>query len=302
MIPALPDEFWSRAGRGASWGWWLEGLPRLMSDTLAEWQLTPDGEVWTGHNAAVLGVTTVTGERAVAKFGWPHPEAEHEHLVLRTWAGEAAVRLLRADPRRGVLLLERADPGSDLGTLPVIEACEVVADLYARLHRPPIPQLDRLSAHAARWAAELVTLRQTRQVPRRFVDQAIALAAGFAVDPGTDVALIHGDLHYDNVLAAEREPWLVIDPQPLAGDPAYEVDPLLWNRWPEAVAGGGVRHALLDRLFTVVDRAGLDEDRVRDWVVVREVVRVWWALQEGSLDRDPELLTRATTILKAVQR
>lgn len=302
VIPALPDEFWSRAERSASWARWLQGLPRLMSDVVAEWQLTPDGEVWTGHNAAVLGMTTATGERAALKLGWPHGEAEHEHLALRTWAGAGAVRLLRADPRRWLLLLERAEPGNDLNCLPVTEACEIIAELYARLHQPPIPQLDRLSVHAARWADRLPELRDGHQVPRRFVDQAIGLAADFATDPATDRALIHSDLHFGNVLAAEREPWLVIDPKPLAGDPAYEVAPLLWNRWAEAVAGGGVRHALLDRLFTVVDGAGLDEDRVRDWVVVREVVRVWWATRDGAPGPDPELVTRATTILKAVQR
>ncbi len=302
MIPALPAEFLARSGREESWDRWLRGLPRLMTDVLGEWDLVPDGAVWTGETAAVLGVTTPTGKRAALKLGWPHPEAEHEHLALRAWAGAGAVRLLRADPRRGVLLLERAEPGHDLGELPIVEACEVVANLYARLHLPPLPQLDRLSVHAARWAEVLTTLRDTRQVPRRFVDQAIGLAAEFARDPVTDSALIHGDLHFGNVLAAGRQPWLVIDPKPLAGDPAYEVAPLLANRWAEAVAGGAVRQALLERLFTVVDAAGLDEDRVRDWVVVREVVRVWWATQDGSPGPDADLLTRATTILKAVQR
>lgn len=302
MAVSLPEEFARRSAPSDAWGVWRLGLPRLIAEVLREWELRRDGPLRTGQNAVVVPVLTSSGERAAAKFGFPHREAEHEHLALRTWAGAGAVRLLRADPRRWVLLLERAEPGNDLSSLPVTEACEVIATCYARLHGPPIPQLDRLSANAARWAAELATLRGTGQVPRRFVDQAIGLAADFAVDPDTDVALIHGDLHFGNVLAAEREPWLVIDPKPLAGDPAYEVSPLLWNRWAEAVAGGRVRHALLDRLCTVVDGAGLDEDRVRDWVVVREVVRVWWATQDGALGPDPELVTRATTILKAVQR
>lgn len=302
MRPDLPQEFWARADRSEAWARWLRGLPGLLTDILGEWQLAVEGAVWTGEAAAVFGVTTATGDRAVLKLGFPHPEAEHEHLALRTWGGQGAVRLLRADPRRSVLLLERAEPGDDLASLPVIEACEVIAELYTRLHRPPIPQLDRPSGHAARWAEELTALRQTRQVPRRFVDQAIGLAADFAVDPATDVAMIHTDLHFANVLAAEREPWLVIDPKPLAGDPAYEVAPLLWNRWDEAVASGDLRAALLARMFTVVDRAELDEDRVRDWIVVREVVNVAWAMSDPSAGRDPGWVTAATTIIKAVQR
>ena len=123
-------------------------------------------------------------------------------------------------------------------------------------------------------------------------------------DPATDAALIHTDLHYANVLAADREPWLVIDPKPLAGDPAYEVAPLLWNRWDEAVATGQPSGgAVLDRMFTVVDVAALDEDRVRDWVVVRELVNVLVG-GRGPARRGPTRgwVTPATTIVKAVQR
>ena len=302
MPVALPAEFLARGSRGEDWARWLARLPRLFDDVLADWRLTLDGSPMTGEAAVVLPVRTEAGEPAVVKLGLPHPESEHEHLVLRAWGGDGAVRLLRADPRRAVLLLERADPGHDLATLPVVEACGVVAGLYPRLHRAPLPQLDRLSVHAARWAEQLVVLRGSHTVPRRFVDQAIGLAHDFATDPGTDRALVHTDLHYANVLAADREPWLAIDPKPLAGDPAYEIAPMLWNRWPEAVATGDLRAAVLERLFTIVDVAGLDEDRVRDWVVVRELVNVLWAVQEGSASVDPTWMTLATTIAKAVQR
>ena len=89
----------------------------------------------TGATALVLPVRTETGEPAVLKLGWPHPEATYEHLALRAWAGEGAVRLLRADPRRQVMLLERAEPGHDLHQLPIVEACEVIAGLYAEAAR-----------------------------------------------------------------------------------------------------------------------------------------------------------------------
>ena len=302
MPVELPSAFLAYADRGPDWADWLSGVPRLSAQLLAEWELERDGPALHGETAIVLPVLTAAKEPAVLKLGYPHAEAEHEHLALRAWAGEAAVRLFRADPRRSALLLERADPGHDLHALPVVEACEVVAELYPRLHRDPLPQLDRLSGHTASWADELAVLRDERSVPRRFVDQAIGLARDFADDPDTDRALIHTDLHYANVLAAAREPWLVIDPKPMAGDPAYEVAPLLWNRWSEAVATHDLRGAVLERLFTVVDVAGLDEDRVRGWVVVRELVNVLWATRDGTATQDPSWITRATTIVKAVQR
>jgi streptomycin 6-kinase len=301
----LPAELTARVRRQETWAPWLRELPRLVANVCREWQLSPDGSVLSGQTAAVLPVRTQAGEPAAVKFGWPHPDAEHERLALREWAGEGAVRLLRADPRRSVLLLERAEAGHDLAGEPILDACEVVAGLYARLHRPALPQLDRLSAHAARWADALPALRDTRLVPRRFVDQAVSLAADFATDPATDGTLVHTDLHYANVLAATRagaSTWLAIDPNPLSGDPAYEVAPMLWNRWDEAVGSGNIRAALLDRLYALVDAAGLDEDRVRDWVTVREIVNVWDLLQDPVEEHDASWVTMSTTIVKAVQR
>jgi streptomycin 6-kinase len=181
----------------------------------------------------------------------------------------------------------------------------VVASLYSRLHRAALPQPRRLSDLCRGWVDRLPLLSEANLISRRFVSQAERLMIDFADDPLTDAALIHSDLHYFNVLAAEREPWLVIDPKPLSGDPAYEVAPLLWNRWDEAMAAISPRQALLDRLFTVVDVAGLDEDRVRDWIVVREVCNVLWAYEDQVRDRaqiQHEWVTAATTILKAVQR
>jgi streptomycin 6-kinase len=280
---------------------WRTTAPGLVAALVQEWALRVDGTPTAGATASVLPVRTSTGEAAVLKVGWPHWEAEHEHLALRAWAGDGTVRLLRADPRRFALLLERAEPGHDLSGVPVVDACEVVAGLYRRLHRPALPQLTRLSEHAARWAGSLAELRTMDQVPRRFVDQARGLARSFADDPATDGSLLHTDLHYGNVLAAGREPWLVIDPKPMSGDPAYEVAPMLWNRWDEAVAGGDPRAATLERLFTLVDVAGLDEDRVRAWVVVRMMVNAWWAITSGAADV-PTWLTLAVTLVKAVQR
>lgn len=286
--------------REAIAGWRAEA-PKLTAALCREWDLRADGPPMAGGIASVvLPVRTSRGEAAALKVGWPHDEAEHEHLALRAWAGNGTVQLLRADPRRFALLLERAEPGHDLHHLPVGEACEVVAGLYARLHRPAIPQLTRLSTHAARWAGTLAELGRGEAVPRRFAEQARSLSETFAADAGTDGTLLHTDLHYFNVLAAEREPWLAIDPKPLSGDPAYEVAPMLWNRWAEVMASGDPRTAILDRMFTLIDGAGLDEDRVRAWVTVRMMVNVQWALAGGA---DPaDWLTRAVTLVKAVQR
>ena len=301
----VPAALRTRAEGRASWDGWLARAPRLSDDLISEWRLRIDGPTMAGNCAMAVPVRTDDDRAGVLKLSWPHWEAETEHLALRAWQGHGAIELWRADPRRFALLLERARPDRDLHALDVLEACEVVAQLYGRLHRAPLPQPRRLSDLCRGWLERLPPLLGANLVSRRFVSQGERLLRDFADDPGTDAALIHSDLHFFNVLAAEREPWLVIDPKPLSGDPAYEVAPLLWNRWDEAMSAVSPRQALLDRMFTVVDVAGLDEDRVRDWIVVREVCNVLETYEEHVRDGAPiqhDWVTAATTILKAVQR
>ena len=301
----VPAALRARAEGRPSWDGWLARAPRLADELISEWHLRVDGPTLSGNCAMVVPVRTDADRAGVLKLSWPHWEAETEHLALRAWHGDGAVELWRADPRRFALLLERARPDRDLHALDVLAACEVVASLYERLHRPPLPQPRRLSELCREWVDRLPPLFEANLISRRFVSQGERLMRDFADDPHTDSALIHSDLHFFNVLASEREPWLVIDPKPLSGDPAYEVAPLLWNRWEEAMVAVSPRQALLDRLFTVVDVADLDEDRVRDWIVVREVCNVLWTFEEHRRDGAPihhDWVTAATTILKAVQR
>jgi streptomycin 6-kinase len=298
----IPAEFLGYAVRGGDWRTWMESLPGLVHDLLDEWALAADGPATHGYCAVVVPVRTADGTAAVLKVGWPHWEAEHEHLALRHWSGNGAVRLLRADPRRSALLLERLHE-TDLTSIPVLDACEVVAGLYKRLHVPAPPQLYRLSEVSQRWSRELLALPADAPIPRRYVEQAAGLLQDFGTDPGTDGTLLHTDLHYYNVLAADREPWLVIDPKPLSGDPHHEVAPLLWNRWEEALASDDLRTALRARFHTVVDVAGLDEHRARDWVVARMVTNAMWTIHDGDAasPEGREWITECVTLAKAVQ-
>ncbi len=292
----LPDGVRGMAARDESWATWVDGLPTLAERLLGEWELTEDGLPQHGFCALVLPVRTRDRVRAMLKISYPHEEAEHEHLALQHWHGDGAVQLLRADPRRFALLLERLHD-EKLTEIWDVEACEVVGGLYGRLHVPAPPQLTLLSTWCTRWEKELAGLPRSTAVPHRFVEQARALARDFASDAGTDGRLVHGDLHYLNVLSSDREPWLVIDPKPMSGDPHYEPAPMLWNRWEEVVASGRVRDAVRRRFHTLVDVAGLDEDRARDWVVLREVLNAVWALEDDDADE----VTVAITIAKAVQ-
>ena len=262
-----PDEIDPTAWYAVAGEEWLRRLPGLLTDLLAEWSLVPGGEVGWGAGAVAVPVTSPSGP-AVLKVTWPHHEAVTEHLGLRHWDGRGAVRLLRADPRRFALLLERLDASTDLRALPVDDACGVIGDLLAQLRSPALPQVPTLSAYAAR---QLAKPPPVDVLPRRFVEQGRRLAAELVTDPDVDGALLHTDLHYENVLRGTRQPWLAIDPKPTAGDRAFEVAPALWNRADELGSGSSVRWNLRRRLEIVCEHAGIDEERAKAWTIVREV-------------------------------
>ena len=284
--------------RGDDWAAWVDRLPALTEELLDEWQLSVDGELMHGFCSLVVPVVTGDGVRAVLKLHEDlEDESEFEHLALQRWHGDGAVLLLRADPRRWALLLERLHP-LDLTSIGDLEACEVVAGLYPRIHVPALPQLRTITSYVERWTADLAALPSDAPIPRRMREQCVALARDLVSDPASVGVIIHGDLHHENVLAADREPWLVIDPKPMSGDPHYEPAPMLWNRFDE-LASDNLRDGIRRRFHTLVDLAGLDEERARDWVIVRMILNASWDVIDG--DPDQEWLTRCFTIVKAVQ-
>ena len=301
MTIDLPLDVLAMRDRGDDWAAWVDRLPELARDLLDEWDLTVDGALMNGFCSLVVPVLTADRERSVLKLHTDADadESDFEHLALQHWHGNGTVLLLRADPRRRAMLLERLHP-RDLTTIGDREACEVVGGLYGRIHVPALPQLRTITSYVERWTADLEALPRDAPIPRRLREQCVSLVRDLVADPASVGVIIHGDLHHHNVLAADREPWLVIDPKPMSGDPHYEPAPMLWNRWDEIVAGNA-RENLRRRFHTLVDVAGLDEDRARDWVVVRMVHNMSWAVIDGDPDPDQDYLTMCVTIIKAVQ-
>lgn len=309
MSVAIPSGLLAQRSLGEDWGRWLDRLPRLTDELLGEWDLRAADAAVHGYCSLVVPVTDADGAPAALKVSFDgDEESRHEGLALQHWAGRGAVRLRRADPRRRALLLDWL-PGPDLGDAWDVEACEVVGDLYARLHIPALPQLANVASYVERWLYDLEELGRDIPVPPRYVEQALSLGPDLLVSEGEPV-VVHGDLHYANVMADDAGEWVAIDPKPMAGDPHYEPAPLLWNRMDELSGPGAVgslRDGLRRRFHAVVDAAGLDEDRARDWVVVRMVLNAGWAVQDarragrGLRADEQDWITRCIAITKAVQ-
>lgn len=272
----VPEQFAVEtiAREGAEGRRWIEALPSSVDGICDRWGLRPDGAVMHGYLAVVVPVRRGQ-ERLALKVGWIDDENRHEALALSTWDGRGAVRLIEADPATGALLLERLDPATPLGSLPEDEAVAVAAELLRRSAVPAPGGIPTLEELARRWHGDFVErwLRFDRKLPRRIVDAARGACA--QLGPTSGRLLANRDLHYWNVLRGEREPWLVIDPKPLAGDAEIAVAPLIWSRFDADV------HR---RFRAIVDGAGLDPERARGWAIAYAVADRFWALSMGFVE------------------
>jgi streptomycin 6-kinase len=232
-----------------------------------QWDLELGRPITGGYCAFVAPA----GE-AVLKVGFPHEESQHEALALRTWNGSGAVRLLAEDPERHAMLIERCQPGTPLLESDDETAVDVVVGLLPRLWTPPPPDVRRLADLAATWVDRLPAFwdEAGRPFERALLDPAVDVLAELGPTQG-ELVLGNEDLHAGNVLRATREPWLVIDPKPLAAE--REFGPVAMIRdVKEHVRGERLSAARVRRR---VDRfsseLGLDRERVRGWTLAHTI-------------------------------
>jgi streptomycin 6-kinase len=258
---------------------WVAALPGLVRECADAWQLELEEPVDTPHSLVVPA-----GD-AVLKLNAPsHFESDTEADALERWSGRCAVRLLARDDGRRAFLMERCRPGTRLWDAGVDEAA-VVAELLPRL------QVEVRDAHPFRLLADEAD-RWADDVPRWY-DEAGEPFERALLDAAVDVYrsvdrsaayLVNQDLHGGNVLRAEREPWLVIDPKPLVGERELEASGLLRNadsvpRWLDVLAG-----------------IGLDRERARGWGIAHNLA---WAWDENRHAWHPEHVAEARKVFSA---
>jgi streptomycin 6-kinase len=279
---------------------WIAALPKLAAEVLDRWALRLDGPPRHGMGALVLPVIRPDGTPAALKLQPVNEENVTEPIGLRVWNGEGVVRLLDHEPDTGSMLLERLDGARSLSTIhDDIAALQILAELMARLVAVLAPPgLRHLGDIAGAMLAEVPTAVTALVDPaeRRLVRTFASAVADLIGEPGD--RLLHWDLHYDNILAGQREPWLAIDPKPLAGDPSFELLPALHNRWDEVVATGDVARAVLRRFDLLTEVVGLDRQRATGWTLGRVLQNVLWDIEDGAITLEPIQVSIATALLQ----
>ncbi|MEV0086363.1 aminoglycoside phosphotransferase family protein [Saccharopolyspora sp. NPDC050642] len=282
VVPAALAATHRASSRGSGW---IDRLPALAEQRLAAWRLRPDGAPRHGMVALVLPVVRADGSTAVLKLQPVTEDTAGEPVGLRVWGGRGAVRLLEHDPDSGSMLLERLATTSLSSVDDDVAAARILAGLLARLSAVPAPPgVRRLSDIAAAMLTDVpgACARLSDPAQRRLLAHCAGVVEELRGESGD--RLLHWDLHYDNVLAAQREPWLAIDPQPLAGDPCFELMPALHNRWDDVVATGDVAAAVRRRFEAMIEVLGLDRQRAAGWTLGRALQNCLWDIEDGETE------------------
>ncbi|WP_338494773.1 aminoglycoside phosphotransferase family protein [Streptomyces sp. SJL17-4] len=287
-LAASQAKYNGEAGRA-----FVAGLPGRAEEFLGRWGLRVTGPSMYGVVSLVLPVERVAdGTRAALKMQLLDDETEGEPVALRAWDGRGVVRLLDHDAGTGTMLLERLDEARPLSSVAdTREATGVVAGLLARLVAVPAPEgLRGLGDIAAGMLADVPDAAGRLGAEDAAVLRDCAAAVReVAGEPGD--RLLHWDLHFGNVLAAEREPWLAIDPKPLAGDPGFELLPALMDRFDPA--------DVLWRFDLLAEVVG-DRGRAVAWTLGRVLQNGLWDVAAGEPELDEEQVEVAR-ILRAAR-
>jgi streptomycin 6-kinase len=245
---------------------WLERLPRLVEEATEQWSL----ELEEPYEYANVSLAVPAGD-AVLKVGFPHRESEHEAAALAHWDGHGAVRLIAYDAERNAMLLERCVPGTSLLELPEQDGYRHAADVKRKLGVRPAPPDHPFTpiAHTAeRWARELPERWEDagRPFERELLDAAVWALVELPPTQG-ELVVCHQDFHRGNVLAAQRAPWLAIDPKPVVAEREFDTAALIRD------GPGDLRW----RLDFLASELGLDRERMRRWAIAHTVA---WGFSE----------------------
>jgi streptomycin 6-kinase len=271
------------ADTGLTHGVWLDRVPDLVKECVDEWGLRLGEPYEPGAAGYAVRAELPDGTQAVLKVIYPHREAEHEADALALLNGDGAVQLLARDDERAAMLLERCEPGTTLAAAGSNVALDVLISLLPRLWVEAGEPFHTLEDEAAWWAGYLTEQweRSGRTAERRLVDAAVAALGALAPSQGEQV-LLNQDLHGDNVLAAEREPWLVIDPKPLTGEREFAVAPIV-----RSFELGHSKRDALYRLHRLTSELDLDRDRARAWTIGQTMA---WAFESEYIPTHLEMV------------
>ncbi|CAI1654538.1 MAG: aminoglycoside phosphotransferase family protein [Serratia proteamaculans] len=249
-------------------------MNQVLIPYMQRWQLQPDGPAFETHSSLLMPVR-YQGVAAMLKIA-REQEEKFGGLLMCWWQGEGAARVL-AWHDDGILL-ERAQGGLSLPQMvrdgDDRQATAILCQVIARLHAPraqPLPELIPLD----QWFNSLWPAAQAHGGMLRL---SATVAAELLTSP-RELSVLHGDIHHDNVLDFGERGWLVIDPKRLYGERAFDYANIFCNPNYGIATDPDI---FLRRVEQVCQLAGLDRQRLLQWILAWAGLSAAWFMEDGE--------------------
>lgn len=264
---------------------WLKSLPSILEQISQKWDLTLLEMYADMSYSFVAKVGHKDGTQYVLKLGAPHKELFTEMEALKLFDGKGSVKLIRLDNKLGALLLELLVPGKPIINLEDDEAAtQIAGQVMSQLW---VNDFDTSKfPTVAYWGSGFERLKRRVQGDNgSFPKKWIAIAEGLyseLVSSMDESVLLHGDLHHWNILSAQRQPWLAIDPKGVIGEPAYEIGAWLRNPFPFILSESIPDEVIFRRASQLSEQLGFDRNRILAWGVAQAILAAWWSYVENQ--------------------
>ncbi|HSU24500.1 MAG TPA: aminoglycoside phosphotransferase family protein [Pyrinomonadaceae bacterium] len=267
---------------------WRAHLLGTLNDLEDKWQLRLGVPFENLSYHFVAPCTLYDGGQAVLKIGYHDPESPiaGEAEVLKLYDGRGAVKLLRHSAEYYALLLERLSPGRHLKTecrADARRAADVAVSLLKKVQQEPPAKHDLLSLHS--WFEALNSTSGT-EFPADAIHKSRLIYRHLSAAPEF---LLHGDFHHENILSAEREPFLVIDPKGVVGQIGYDIAVFLNNHVWWLGTGPEARSLVAEAVKAFAKAFDLEEKELRQWAYAQSVLSAWWTFEENNVNWEQDL-------------
>jgi streptomycin 6-kinase len=222
-----------------------------------------------------------------------------EVAALLLYGGRGMAKVLELARAERIVMMERVVPGETLWRAPIDDALEAVASVMAKLRLPP-PDDDTfpdVRAYHRAWPNHVRLYGGPGPIDADLFEMGERLFIELC-DSSAMPVVLHGDLHYGNVLSSHREGWLAIDPKGVSGEPCYEVGDLLRNRIDELYQTADPVSSMRRRVESLADLTGFDSERIRLWSLAQAVLSELWSADDVT--RASHVDMRAARLLQQV--
>jgi streptomycin 6-kinase len=260
---------------------WLENLPKLISYCEERWKLKVQDPFELSYNFVAAAVFADESE-IVIKLSVPNQDFQYELEALKLFNhhNRKIVQLLDYDQEKGIILLERLNPGQMLSTVEDDEAAtRIAASLLKELWIPA--REDSSLPTTKNREASLIALRKVHPnglgpISAQMLEEAEYFFKKMN-ETSTKSYLLHGDLHHYNILSKNNS-WMVIDPQGLTGEREYDLIQYLLNKLPEE----GCTEVIRKRIVIFAQELGLNKERILMWGIAHSILSIAWSVEDNE--------------------